>query len=48
VQPRLALGSRGSSVRELELRLRELRYALPRADSTFGLDTYQAVSRSRR
>ena len=43
VQPRLALGSRGASVRELELRLRELRYALPRADSAYGLDTYQAV-----
>jgi hypothetical protein len=43
VQPRLALGSRGSSVHMLELRLRELRYALPSADSTYGLDTYQAV-----
>ena len=43
VQPRLALGSRGSSVRVLESRLRELRYALPRADSLYGLDTYQAV-----
>jgi hypothetical protein len=43
VQPRLALGSRGSSVHVLELRLRELRYALPSADATFGLDTYQAV-----
>jgi L,D-transpeptidase-like protein/putative peptidoglycan binding protein len=43
VQPRLALGSRGSSVRVLESRLQELRYALPRADSLYGLDTYQAV-----
>ena len=43
VQPRLALGSRGSSVRVLESRLRELRYALPSADSLYGLDTYQAV-----
>lgn len=43
VQPRLALGSRGSSVRILESRLRELRYALPGSDSRFGLDTYQAV-----
>ena len=43
VQPRLALGSRGPSVRVLESRLRELRYALPSADSLYGLDTYQAV-----
>jgi peptidoglycan hydrolase-like protein with peptidoglycan-binding domain len=43
VQPRLTLGSRGSSVRVLESRLRELSYALPRADSVYGLDTYQAV-----
>ncbi len=43
VEPRLGPGSRGSSVRALELRLRELRYALPSADSTYGLDTYQAV-----
>jgi len=43
VQPRLALGSRGASVRILEARLRELRYALPRVDSLYGLDTYQAV-----
>ena len=43
VQPRLALGSRSSSVRVLESRLRELRYALPSADSLYGLDTYQAV-----
>jgi lipoprotein-anchoring transpeptidase ErfK/SrfK len=43
VQPRLALGSRGASVRTLESRLRELRYALPRVDSIYGLDTYQAV-----
>jgi hypothetical protein len=43
VQPRLVLGSRGFSVRVLESRLRELSYALPRADSVYGLDTYQAV-----
>jgi len=43
VHPKLALGSRGSSVRVLESRLRELRYAIPRADSLYGLDTYQAV-----
>jgi hypothetical protein len=43
VVPRLALGSRGSSVRVLEERLRALRYALPRVDGYYGLDTYQAV-----
>lgn len=43
VRPHLALGSRGASVRILESRLRELRYAIPRADSLYGLDTYQAV-----
>jgi hypothetical protein len=43
VEPHLALGSRGPAVRELERRLAELRYALPRVDSTYGLDTYQAV-----
>lgn len=43
VHPRLALGSRGPSVRALEQRLRELRYALPRADGFYGLDTHQAV-----
>jgi peptidoglycan hydrolase-like protein with peptidoglycan-binding domain len=43
VHPRLALGSRGPSVRALEQRLRELRYALPRADGLYGLDTHQAV-----
>jgi hypothetical protein len=43
VQRRLALGSRGLSVRILESRLRELRYALPRVDSLYGVDTYQAV-----
>jgi lipoprotein-anchoring transpeptidase ErfK/SrfK len=31
------------SVRALEQRLRELRYALPRVDGVYGLDTYQAV-----
>ena len=43
VQPKLALGSRGPSVRVLESRLRELSYALPRADSVYGVDTYEAV-----
>ena len=43
VRPNLALGSRGPSVRALEERLRELRYALPRVDGSYRLDTYQAV-----
>ena len=43
VEPRLELGSRGPSVRALERRLQELRFVLPRVDSLFGLDTYQAV-----
>jgi Putative peptidoglycan binding domain/L,D-transpeptidase catalytic domain len=43
VVPRLALGSRGPSVRALETRLRELRYALPRVDGLFGHDTFEAV-----
>ena len=43
VVPRLALGSRGPSVRVLEERLRELRYALQGIDGLYGLDTYQAV-----
>jgi lipoprotein-anchoring transpeptidase ErfK/SrfK len=43
VHPRLALGSRGPSVRVLEARLRELRYALQRVDGLYGLDTHQAV-----
>ena len=43
VQPRLAPGSRGTGVLALERRLRELHYALPRVDSLYGLDTYEAV-----
>jgi hypothetical protein len=43
VVPRLGHGSRGASVRSLEQRLRELRFALPRIDALYGLDTYQAV-----
>jgi N-acetylmuramoyl-L-alanine amidase len=42
-EPRLTLGSRGRSVLVLEQRLAELRYALPRVDADYGLDTYQAV-----
>ncbi len=41
--PNLALGSRGSGVRELEARLRELRFALPRVDGHYGWDTWEAV-----
>jgi hypothetical protein len=43
VRPRLGLGSRGPSVRALESRLRELRYALPRVDGYYGRDTVEAV-----
>jgi hypothetical protein len=43
VYPRLGLGSRGPSVLALERRLQELRYALPRVDGLFALDTYEAV-----
>jgi hypothetical protein len=43
VHRRLALGSRGPSVRALERRLRDLSYALPGADGLYGLETLQAV-----
>jgi peptidoglycan hydrolase-like protein with peptidoglycan-binding domain len=43
VVPRLARGSRGASVRAVEERLRELRFALPHVDGLYGLDTHQAV-----
>jgi hypothetical protein len=43
VEPYLALGSRGASVRALEQRLRELRFALPSVDGYYGLETAQAV-----
>jgi N-acetylmuramoyl-L-alanine amidase len=43
MRPNLAMGARGPSVRALEQRLRELRYALPRVDGAYRLDTYQAV-----
>jgi lipoprotein-anchoring transpeptidase ErfK/SrfK len=42
-EPRLAQGSRGLGVLALERRLSELRYALPRVDARYDLDTYQAV-----
>ena len=41
--PELRHGSTGPSVLALERRLRELRYALPRVDATFGRDTAEAV-----
>jgi hypothetical protein len=43
VQPRLSIGSRGPGVRALESRLRELHYALPRVDGSYGGDTVEAV-----
>jgi PKD repeat protein len=43
VQPELGLGARGPSVLALEQRLQALRYALPRVDRTYALDTYEAV-----
>lgn len=43
VVPSLALGARGPSVRALERRLAELRYALRGADGLYGSDTYEAV-----
>jgi PKD repeat protein len=41
--PYLAPGSRGPSVRVLESRLRELRFALKAVDGLFAHDTYEAV-----
>jgi PKD repeat protein len=43
VRPTLSRGSRGPSVLALERRLAELRYALPRVDSVYGHDTFEAV-----
>lgn len=43
VEPHLEVGSRGPAVRELERRLAELRYALPRVDALYGPDTYEAI-----
>jgi hypothetical protein len=42
VAPELALGARGQSVRELERRLAELHYAIPR-DGYFGSEDLEAV-----
>jgi peptidoglycan hydrolase-like protein with peptidoglycan-binding domain len=41
--PYLSIGSNGPSVRILERRLAELRYALRRVDTYFSYDTYDAV-----
>jgi peptidoglycan hydrolase-like protein with peptidoglycan-binding domain len=41
--PHLARGSTGSSVRALEQRLFDLKYALERVDGAYGQDTYDAV-----
>jgi peptidoglycan hydrolase-like protein with peptidoglycan-binding domain len=41
--PNLSAGSRGPSVLALKRRLAELRYALPRVDGHYGLETTQAV-----
>jgi N-acetylmuramoyl-L-alanine amidase len=43
VLPSLGPGSRGPSVRALESRLAELRYALRGVDDLYGHDTYEAV-----
>jgi hypothetical protein len=43
VQPSLALGARGPSVRVLETRLRKLRYALKAVDGLYAYDTFEAV-----
>ena len=42
-QPRLQRGSHGPSVRALERRLWDLRYALLRVDGFYGQDTFDAV-----
>jgi hypothetical protein len=42
-QPSMALGSRGAGVLALERRLAELRYALPRIDASYGVETVEAV-----
>jgi len=42
-QPRLGYGSHGPSVRALEQRLWDLRYALLRVDGSYGADTRDAV-----
>ena len=43
VQPHLGPGSVGPSVLALERRLSTLRYALPRVDGQYGLDTVEAL-----
>jgi peptidoglycan hydrolase-like protein with peptidoglycan-binding domain len=43
VQPSLGPGARGPSVRALEQRLAELRYALRGVDTVYGSDTFEAV-----
>ena len=43
VLPELGPGDRGPAVLELERRLRELRYALPRVDALYARDTVEAV-----
>ena len=43
VQPSLAVGARGPSVRALEERLAELHYVLRGIDGVYGSDTYEAV-----
>ena len=43
VAPALSWGARGPSVRVLERRLAELRYAMPGIDGAFGLETVQAL-----
>ena len=43
VQPELALGASGPSVRVLEQRLASLHYAIRNTDGSYGLDTYEAV-----
>lgn len=43
VQPSLALGSRGASVRALEQRLHDLNYMLKAVDGLYAYDTYGAI-----
>jgi hypothetical protein len=43
VQPNLAYGARGESVRALQARLRELRYALPGINGAYDTQTLEAV-----
>jgi PKD repeat protein len=43
VEPSLAFGSHGASVRALEQRLRDLHYMLKAVDGLYAYDTYEAV-----